>query len=670
MKQSEAKERIEKLRLEIEEHNHKYYVLNQPDISDFEYDILLNELDTLEKKFPEFIIGNSPTQRVGSDIVEEFVQYEHKYPMLSLGNTYSEEELMEFDSRIKKVTTKPVEYVCELKFDGISISIIYKNGLFFRALTRGDGNKGDDVTSNVKTIRSIPLRIKEKAVPAEITIRGEILMPKAVFNKLNEERIKSDIPPFANPRNAAAGTIKLLDSRIVASRSLECFFYFLLSEDLPGNNHYDNLKKVSEWGFKVPDSLKLCSNIGEVIEFISHWESARKNLPFETDGVVIKVNSLRLQQELGFTAKSPRWAIAYKYKAEEALTRLLSVTFQVGRTGTVTPVANLEPVFLSGSTVKRATLHNADQIALLDLHLNDMVYVEKGGEIIPKITGVDHSFRNETSSKIAFISRCPECGTELVKNEGEANHFCPNYLHCPPQLKGRIEHFIGRKAMAIDGLGEETIDLLFSSNLIRNFADLYDLKSEQLVPLERLGEKSASNIMKSIAKSVETPYHRVLFALGIRHVGETVAKTIAGKFSTIDDLINAKPEQLTSIVEIGPKIAASIVNYFSDKENLDIIERLRKFGIKFSSDKEIIRTGNVLDGKTIVISGVFQTHSRDEYKDLIEKYGGKNSSSVSGNTSFVLTGEKMGESKKEKAISLGIPLISETEFLKIIGEDI
>ena len=669
MNQSEAKARIEELRLEIEGHNHKYYVLNQPEISDFEYDILLNELDTLEKKFPEFIIENSPTRRVGSDIAQEFVQYEHKYPMLSLGNTYSEEELREFDNRIKKATSGPIEYVCELKFDGASISITYKNWQIFRSLTRGNGNKGDDVTSNVKTIRSIPLMIKEKTAPAEFVIRGEILMPRPVFNKLNQERIKAGNPPFANPRNAAAGTLKLLDSRIVASRSLECFVYFLLSEDLPHNNHYDNLKKALEWDFQVPDSLKLCRNIEEVLEFISHWESERKNLPYDTDGVVIKVNSLSLQKELGFTAKSPRWAIAYKYKAEEASTRLLSVIFQVGRTGTVTPVANLEPVLLSGSTVKRATLHNADQIAMLDLHLNDMVYVEKGGEIIPKITGVDHSFRNETSQKIKFISHCPECGTELIKNEGEVNHFCPNYLHCPPQLKGRIEHFISRKAMDIDGLGEETIDLLFSNNLIRNFADLYDLRLEQLVPLERLGEKSASNILKSINKSLETPYHRVLFALGIRHVGETVAKTIAGRFRSIDDLINADQDQLTSVMEVGPKIAASIIAYVSDKENLDIIERLRSKGIKFSNEIEISLAGNTLDGKTIVISGTFLRHSRDEYKELIEKYGGKNVTSVSGNTSFILTGENMGQSKKEKAMALDIPLLSEIGFLEIIGED-
>ena len=668
MEKSEAKARIEKLRTEIEEHNHRYYVLNQPLISDFEYDILLNELDNLEKKYPEFIIEGSPTRRVGSDITREFVQYEHRYPMLSLGNTYSEEELREFDNRIRKTISGSIEYVCELKFDGASISITYKNGTLYRAITRGDGTKGDDVTLNVKTIRSIPLKISRDKIPVEFVIRGEIIMPRAVFNKLNDERIKAEIPPFANPRNAAAGTLKLLDPKIVASRSLECMIYFLLAEELPFENHYDNLKAASEWGFSVPDSIRLCANIEEVVKFISYWEPERKNLPYDIDGVVIKVNSLSQQEELGVTAKSPRWAIAYKYKAEEALTRLLSVIFQVGRTGAVTPVANLEPVLLSGSTVKRATLHNADQISLLDLHFNDMVYVEKGGEIIPKIVGVDHSFRNDKSKKIEFITNCPECGTVLIKNEGEANHFCPNYLHCPPQIKGRIEHFISRKAMNIDGLGEETVDLLFSKNLIKNFSDLYDLRPEQLVPLERLGEKSASNILKSIQKSIDTPYHRVLFALGIRHVGETVAKTISERFRTIDDLINADPDQLTNVREIGPKIASSIIAYFSDKENIGIINRLKSAGIKFSNDKESILTGIVLEGKTIVISGLFKQHTRDEYKEIIEKNGGKNSSAVSVNTSFILAGENMGQAKKEKANELKVPILSEVDFLKIIGE--
>jgi DNA ligase (NAD+) len=669
MTKSEAKDRIEKLRFEIEENNKKYYVLNQPSISDFEYDIMLNELDTLEKKFPEFIVENSPTRRVGSDITKEFEQFEHRYPMLSLGNTYNEEELREFDNRIRKATSESFEYVCELKFDGASISITYKTGILFRAITRGDGNKGDDVTLNVKTIKSIPHKISGKAIPDEFVIRGEIVMRRAVFDRLNDERIKADIPPFANPRNAAAGTLKLLDPKIVASRSLDCMVYFLLSEKLPFNNHFDNLKEASGWGFTVADSIRKCSDIDGVIGFISHWETERKKLPYDTDGVVVKVNSVRLQEELGFTAKSPRWAIAYKYKAEEASTRLLSVVFQIGRTGNVTPVANLEPVLLSGSTVKRATLHNVDQIALLDLHLNDMVYVEKGGEIIPKIVGVDYSFRNETSKKVEFITNCPECGTALIKNEGEANHFCPNYLHCPPQIKGRIEHFISRKAMDIDGLGEETIDLLYNKKLIKNISDLYDLQSEQLIPLERLGEKSASNILKSIKQSVDTPYPRVLFALGIRHVGETVAKTIANRFRTIDDLIKADPEQLTSVNEIGPKIAASIIAYFSDKENIEIINRLKLAGIKLYNDKTQIHSGNSLINKTIVISGVFLKHSREEYKDLIEKNGGKNSASVSGSTSFILAGENMGQSKKEKAESLGIPLKSEIDFLKEIGEE-
>jgi DNA ligase (NAD+) len=668
MKQSEAKDRIDVLRREIEEHNNRYYILNQPSVSDFEYDLLLNELISLEKKFPEFISEDSPTRRVGSDLTSEFVQYEHTYPMLSLGNTYSEEELREFDSRVRKSISQPVEYVCESKFDGASISITYRNGSLFRAITRGDGNKGDDVTLNIKTIRNIPLKVQNKNIPGEFVIRGEILMPRAVFNKLNEERNKAGLTPFANPRNSAAGTLKLLDPRIVASRSLVCMVYFLLSEDLPHDNHFDNLKAAKSWGFNVADSIRLCKNIDEVFQFISFWETERKNLPYDTDGVVIKINSLSQQQELGFTAKSPRWAIAYKYKAEEATTRLLSVAFQVGRTGAVTPVANLEPVLLSGSTVRRATLHNEDQIALLDLHLNDIVYVEKGGEIIPKIVGVDHSFRNENSKKIAFISTCPECGTPLIKNEGEANHFCPNYLHCPPQIKGRIEHFISRRAMNIDGLGEETVDLLFSKNLIRNISDLYDLRLEQLVPLDRMGEKSASNILKSIKKSVETPYPRVLFALGIRHVGETVAKTLAGQFRSIDELISADLEQLTSVNEIGPKIAASIVAYFSDDDNLEMIKKLRATGIRFNNEKKSSLEGNSLEGKSIVISGVFQQHSRDEYKEIIENNGGRNSSSVSGNTSFILAGENMGESKKEKAAELGVPLISESEFLKLIGK--
>ena len=669
MKQSEAKERIERLKKEIEEHNHNYYILNNPVITDFEYDILLNELDTLEKKFPEFASEDSPTRRVGSDITKEFRQYEHKYPMLSLGNTYNGEELKEFDSRIVKIAGAPVEYVCELKFDGASISITYRKGSLFRALTRGDGTKGDDVTLNIKTISSIPSRLSAKNIPDEFVIRGEILMPRAVFERLNEEKSAEGLPPFANPRNAAAGTLKLLDPGIVATRGLDCNFYFLLADELPHETHYENMMEARAWGFRVPESIRLCRNIEEVEEFINHWESERRKLPFDIDGVVVKVNSLSLQEELGFTAKSPRWAVSYKYKAEQALTKLLFVSFQVGRTGNITPVANLEPVFLAGSTVKRATLHNADQIALLGLHINDMVFVEKGGEIIPKIVGVDHTFRNENSQEITFISNCPECGTPLVKNEGEANHFCPNYLHCPPQLKGRIEHFISRKAMNIDGLGEETVDLLFGKNLIRNYADLYALDTGQLIPLERMGEKSASNIIRSIKSSLSVPYSRVLFALGIRHVGETIAKTLASKFTSIDELIGADAEKLTSVNEIGPKIASSIISFFADSDNIVIINRLKAYGLKFSEEAASGPESDKLAGKTIVISGVFQNHSRDEYKEMIEKHGGRISSSISGSTSFILAGDNMGPAKKEKAEQLGVMLMNENDFLKLIGEE-
>lgn len=669
MNRPEAKSRIEQLRKDIEMHNYNYYVLNQPVITDFDFDILLHELDTLEKMFPEFITEDSPTRRVGSDLQKEFVQHPHRYPMLSLSNTYSEEELREWDARIRKQTSEKFEYVCELKFDGASISITYRNGTLFRALTRGDGTKGDDVTVNVRTIRSLPLKVTEKDIPPEFIIRGEILMPRSVFDRINKERAEAGLVPFANPRNAAAGTLKTLDPKIVASRSLICMVYFLLSDDLPNDTHYDNLQKALQWGFNVPESIRLCTSIDEVLDFINNWDKERKTLPYDIDGVVIKVNSIPLQEELGFTAKSPRWAIAYKYKAEEAVTRLLSVSFQVGRTGTITPVANLQPVFLSGSTVKRATLHNADQIDLLDLHINDMVYVEKGGEVIPKIVGVDHTARSLNSRKVEFITECPECGTPLVRNEGESNHFCPNYLHCPPQIKGRIEHFIGRRAMDIEGLGEETVDLLYNQKLIRNFSDLYDLKKEQLIPLERMGEKSASNIISSIKNSTEVPYSRVLYALGIRHVGETVAKIISKKFRTIDELMNATMEEITDIREIGPKIAASIMAYFADNENRQIIERLKVAGVQLSDSSPVAETGTSLAGKTIVISGTFEKHSRDEYKAIIENNGGKNSSSISGSTSFILAGENMGPAKKEKAAELGIPLVSENEFLKITGEE-
>jgi DNA ligase (NAD+) len=668
MKQSEARERIEKLRKEIEMHNHNYYVLDKPEISDFEFDLLMNELETLEKKFPEFLSSDSPSKKVGSDHNPEFLQYNHKYPMLSLGNTYSEAELREFHNRVSRQADNNYEYVCELKYDGASISMTYRKGLLFRALTRGDGTKGDDVTLNIKTIKSIPHRVTGSLVPDEFVIRGEILMPHAVFNRLNEERLKSGLPSFANPRNAASGTLKLLDPRIVASRELDCMFYFLLSEDKPGSTHFENLKLAEGMGFHISDTIKLCKSIEEVIEYINYWDAERKRLPFDIDGVVIKVNSLRFQEELGFTAKSPRWAIAYKYKAEQAVTQLLSLSFQVGRTGTVTPVANLEPVQLAGTTVKRASLHNSDQIALLDLHINDTVFVEKGGEIIPKIVGVDHTLRNEKSSPVSFLSECPECGTALVRNEGEANHYCPNYLHCPPQLKGRIEHFVSRKAMDIEGLGPETIELLFNSNLIRDYADIYDLTVDHLIPLERLGEKSAANMIRSIKNSVSTPYNRVLFALGIRHVGETVAKIIASEFASIDELIASDFEQLTKIKEVGPRIASSIISFFKEPENIVIIDRLRAAGVRLSSGEQREKRGDRLKGLSIVISGIFTKHSREEYISIIEINGGKNSTTVSSGTSFILVGENMGPSKKEKAQKLNIPLMSETEFLEMIKE--
>jgi DNA ligase (NAD+) len=668
MKQSEARDRIEKLRKEIIRHNQLYYELNKPAISDFEYDILLNELETLEKKFPDLVTEDSPTRKVGSDITKEFAQYEHKYPMLSLSNTYNEEEIRDFDSRVRKSINSEVEYVCELKFDGASISITYVKGQLKRAVTRGDGIKGDEVTLNVRTIGNIPVKIHHPDTPDEFVMRGEILMTRSVFDRLNEERAAEGIQLFANPRNAAAGTLKLLDPKTVASRSLDCFFYFILGENLPYENHIENMKFAAALGFKVPESIKLCSSVNEVFEFIKHWDTERKNLPYDIDGVVIKVNSLTLQRELGFTAKSPRWAIAYKYKAERASTKLISVAFQVGRTGNITPVANLEPVQLAGTTVKRASLHNEDQIALLDLHINDTVYVEKGGEIIPKIVGVDLAKRASGSLRVDFISCCPECGTSLIKNEGEANHYCPNYLHCPPQIKGRIEHFISRKAMDIEGLGEETVDLLFGKGLISDIADLYELKKEQLIPLERLGERSAANIIKSIHDSLNVPYNRVLFALGIRHVGETVAKTIAREFRTIDELTTANIEQLTAVSEIGPKIAGSIISYFADRENKDIINRLKDFGLRFSGEYTGSAISDKLKGKSIVISGVFIKHSRDEYKNIIEKNGGKNSSSISGTTSFILAGGNMGPAKKEKAGELGVPILSEEDFLKLIGE--
>ncbi|HOR39668.1 MAG TPA: NAD-dependent DNA ligase LigA [Paludibacteraceae bacterium] len=665
-----VKEQIEALRQEIEQHNYYYYVLSQPIISDYEYDMKMKQLQELEEKYPEYFDPLSPTQRVGSDITTSFEQAYHTYPMLSLGNTYTEGEVKDFYERVRKALNEPFELVCELKYDGVSISITYEHGEIQRAVTRGDGEKGDVVTANIKTIRSIPLRLKGD-YPDKFEIRGEVLMPWAVFEALNKEREEQEEPLFANPRNAAAGTIKLQNSAIVASRKLDAYFYYVLGEQLPFDTHFENLQAARGWGFKISENIKLCRTLDEVWDFIHFWDKERKNLPVPIDGIVLKVNSLEQQRKLGTTAKSPRWAIAYKYQAEKALTKLLSVTFQVGRTGTVTPVANLEPVQLSGTTVKRASLHNADIIESLDLHIGDMVYVEKGGEIIPKITGVEKSARPQNGEKVVFIKNCPECNAPLIRYPGEAAHYCPNENGCPPQIKGKIEHFVSRKAMNIEGLGEETINLLYENGLLHNVADIYDLKISDLVSLERLGLKSASNLISSIEKSKEVPFERVLFALGIRFVGETVAKKLAYAFKSIEALQQADYEDLIQVEEIGDKIAQSVRQYFSDPKNLEIINRLKAAGVQLSlNDDKSKRKGNELEGKSIVISGTFKYHSREEYKDLIEAHGGKNVGSVSSKTSFILAGENMGPEKLKKAQNLGIELIDENKFLSMINEEI
>lgn len=665
-----VKEQIEALRQEIEQHNYYYYVLSQPIISDYEYDMKMKQLQELEEKYPEYFDPLSPTQRVGSDITTSFEQAYHTYPMLSLGNTYTEGEVKDFYERVRKALNEPFELVCELKYDGVSISITYEHGEIQRAVTRGDGEKGDVVTANIKTIRSIPLRLKGD-YPDKFEIRGEVLMPWAVFEALNKEREEQEEPLFANPRNAAAGTIKLQNSAIVASRKLDAYFYYVLGEQLPFDTHFENLQAARGWGFKISENIKLCRTLDEVWDFIHFWDKERKNLPVPIDGIVLKVNSLEQQRKLGTTAKSPRWAIAYKYQAEKALTKLLSVTFQVGRTGAVTPVANLEPVQLSGTTVKRASLHNADIIESLDLHIGDMVYVEKGGEIIPKITGVEKSARPQNGEKVVFIKNCPECNAPLIRYPGEAAHYCPNENGCPPQIKGKIEHFVSRKAMNIEGLGEETINLLYENGLLHNVADIYDLKISDLVSLERLGLKSASNLISSIEKSKEVPFERVLFALGIRFVGETVAKKLAYAFKSIEALQQADYEDLIQVEEIGDKIAQSVRQYFSDPKNLEIINRLKAAGVQLSlNDDKSKRKGNELEGKSIVISGTFKYHSREEYKDLIEAHGGKNVGSVSSKTSFILAGENMGPEKLKKAQNLGIELIDENKFLSMINEEI
>lgn len=663
-------ERINQLRNELHAHNYNYYVLNAPVISDQEFDRLMRELQDLEAKHPECFDANSPTMRVGSDLNKNFTQVEHKYPMLSLGNTYSESEVADFYERVRKSLNEDFEICCEMKFDGTSISLTYEDGKLVRAVTRGDGVKGDDVTDNVKTIRSIPLVLHGEGYPKNFEIRGEVLMPWTVFEDLNRERELREEPLFANPRNAASGTLKSQNSAVVASRKLDAYLYYLLGDNLPHDGHYENLQEAEKWGFKISHITRKVRTLDEIFEFINYWDVERKNLPVATDGIVLKVNSLRQQRNLGYTAKSPRWAIAYKFQAEQALTKLLKVTYQVGRTGAVTPVANLEPVQLSGTIVKRASLHNADIIASLDLHIGDMVYVEKGGEIIPKITGVDVASRPQNSEKVTFITHCPECGSKLIRYEDEAAHYCTNETACPPQIKGKIEHFISRRAMNIEGLGPETVDQFYQEGMIHNVADLYTLKAEDICKLERMGEKSAENIIQGIEASKQVPYERVLFALGIRFVGETVAKKVAKAFRSIDALATATLDELIHVDEIGEKIAQSILLYFSNEQNRMLVERLRQAGLKLEADEEDL-SGHTdrLQGKSIVISGVFALHSRDEYKDLIEKHGGKNVGSISKKTSFILAGDNMGPSKLEKAQKLGIPIIDENEFLSMIAEE-
>ena len=664
------KEQIEALRAELHQHNYNYYVLNAPVISDKEFDDKLRLLQDLEQRHPELYDANSPTMRVGSDLSKDFKQVSHKYPMLSLGNTYSESEVSDFYNRVKEwLNGEDFEICCELKFDGTSISLTYEDGKLIQAVTRGDGEKGDDVTANVKTIRSIPL-VLHGDFPQSFEIRGEILMPWEVFEQLNREREAREEPLFANPRNAASGTLKLQNSSVVASRKLDAYLYYLLGEELPADGHYENLQCAASWGFKVSEHMRKAHSLQEVFDFINYWDTERKNLPVATDGIVLKVYSLRQQRNLGYTAKSPRWAIAYKFQAERALTRLNKVTYQVGRTGVITPVANLDPVQLAGTVVKRASLHNADIIEGLDLHIGDMVYVEKGGEIIPKITGVDTDARGfMLGEKVRFINRCPECQTPLVRYEGEAAHYCPNETACPPQIKGKIEHFISRKAMNIDGLGPETVDLFYQQGLIHNVADLYTLRAYDIAGLERMGTKTAVKIIHSIAKSKEVPFERVLFALGIRFVGETAAKKLARAIPSIDELASADVEKLKNIDEIGEKIAQSIVDYFQNESNKQLVERLKSIGLQcaLKEDDQALPRSNKLEGLSIVISGVFSKHSREEYKALIERHGGKNVGSISSKTSFILAGENMGPSKKEKAQQLGIKLMNEDEFLALIS---
>ena len=652
------------LRERLSYHNHKYYVENSPEISDFEFDTMMRQLIDLEAAHPEFYDPLSPSVRVGSDRTSEFVSVEHRYPMLSLSNTYSTEELLAFIERIEREQGQ-TEFVCELKFDGTAISLTYEQGRLARAVTRGDGTMGDDVTVNVKTIRSIPLTLSGSGYPELFEIRGEIFMPYSSFERLNLEREAAGESLFANPRNAAAGTLKQQQSAVVAKRGLDCTLYQMAGDNLPFKSHLENLNAARSWGFKVSEHMQLCHSAKEVIDYITYWDEARKSLPYPTDGVVIKVNDFAVRRQLGFTAKSPRWAVAYKFKAESALTRLISVDFQVGRTGAITPVANLEPVLLAGTTVKRASLHNAEQIAALDIRVGDMVYVEKGGEIIPKITDVELSERTADCLPFTYITHCPECGAKLVRVEGEAKHYCPNQSGCRPQIVGRIVHFISRKAMNIDGLGVETVELLFDNGLLRDISDLYTLKAADIAVLPRLGEKSADNIISSINNSKSVPFARVLFGLGIRFVGETTAKYLAAHFKSIDAVMSASREELMESDEVGDKIADAIIDYFADPVNLNIIEFLKASGLQFEAEATR-RDSNILEGKNIVVSGKFTLHSRDELKALIEKNGGKNQSGVNANTDFIIAGENMGPAKLQKAEKLGIQILSESDFVEII----
>lgn len=661
------KQRILQLRKELHEHNYKYYVLNQPTIGDQEFDFMMHELQELEARHPELADPDSPTQRVGSDISTEFRQVAHKYPMLSLANTYSEQDVTDFYESVRKgLGGEDFEICCEMKYDGLSISLTYVDGRLVQAVTRGDGVQGDDVTANVRTIRSIPLVLKDGDWPREFEIRGEILLPWREFERINAEREAAEEPLFANPRNAASGTLKSLDPKVAASRRLDAYLYYLLGDGIEGDGHYENLMRARSWGFKISDGMRKVRTLQEIYDFINYWDTERKNLPVATDGIVLKVNSLRQQRALGYTAKSPRWAIAYKFKAERECTRLNEVTYQVGRTGQITPVANMEPVQLAGTTVRRATLNNEDFIRSLDLHEGDYVYVEKGGEIIPKIVGVDTSRRDASARPVEFITRCPECGSELVRYEGEAAHYCPNDAGCPPQIKGRIEHFISRRAMNIDSLGPETVDEYYRRGLIRNVADLYDIRVEQING-DGSRQKSAERVVDGIAASRQVPFERVVFALGIRFVGETSARLLARRFKDIDALASATLQQLTDIDGIGEVIAKSVITYFHNPVNMEIVNRLRAYGLQMRlSDEQMQAQGTKLAGKSIVISGVFARHSRDEYKRIIEENGGKNVGSISGKTSFILAGDNMGPAKLQKAEKLGVPIVDEDTFLGMI----